>query len=266
MGDFIKRLLSALLLLPPVLFLIYKGGIYINLIVGLVVVLCSIEYYRMLGFEKLSLIISVCLSLAAYSGLVFSNENDAVFIIIPVFILAGLYVLFTIKDIKGSALRVSYLFTGIIYTGIFPAFIPFIRNHDSEKGFYNLLTFLAVIWLSDTFAYFIGKSLGRHKLYEIVSPKKTIEGSLGGIAGGIAGVYIIALFFGKCPSLPFVLLAGVVVNLAGQAGDLFESMFKRDAGIKDSGNLIPGHGGMLDRVDAIIFSAPVMYLILRFLL
>jgi phosphatidate cytidylyltransferase len=100
----------------------------------------------------------------------------------------------------------------------------------------------------------------------MISPKKTIEGSLGGVVGGILGVYIVSLIFKKSPSMNFVLLVGVLVNLIGQAGDLFESMFKRDKGIKDSGNLIPGHGGMLDRVDAIIFSAPIMYLILRFIL
>ncbi len=266
MGNFLKRLISALVLLPPVIYLIYLGGIYINLLVGLVVMLCSIEYYRMTGFVKSSLFVAVFFSAAAYSGLAFFAPENGFFVITAVLILSGLYALFTIREIKGSSSRAAYLYSGIIYTGVFPAFIPLIRTYDPENGFYYLFTFLAVIWLSDTFAYFTGKSLGRHKLYEIVSPKKTIEGSVGGLLGGIAGVYIIALFFGKSPSPVFVVLSGIVVNLVGQAGDLFESMFKRDAGIKDSGNLIPGHGGMLDRVDAIIFSAPVMYLVIRFVL
>ncbi len=266
MGDFLKRLVSALFLLPPVIYLIYKGGNYVNLLVAVVVVLCSIEFYKIRGFEKLSLVVSVIFTLSTYVALSFFFSENSIFMVVFILILSGIYMLFSIRDINGSSVRASFLFTGIIYIGVFPSFISLIRNFDDENGFYYLFTFLAVIWLSDTFAYFVGKSVGRHKLYEIVSPKKTIEGAVGGILGGIAGVYIIALFFGKNPTINFVLLVGVVVNLFGQIGDLFESMFKRDAGVKDSGDLIPGHGGMLDRVDAIIFSAPIMYLLLRFVL
>ncbi|MGB9600225.1 MAG: phosphatidate cytidylyltransferase [Myxococcota bacterium] len=265
MGNFVKRLISALILLPPVIFLVYKGAIYLELLVGVVVLLCAIEYYKMLGFERFDFILAIIFTLVVYGVLCHPNEN-ALFLITLILMAAALYTLFSIKDIKGASAKLGYLFAGMMYIGLFPSFIPLIRNYDRENGFYYLFTFLAVIWLSDTFAYFIGKSIGRHKLYEMISPRKTIEGSIGGVVGGIIGVYIIALFFKKSPSIDFVLLVGVLVNLIGQAGDLFESMFKRDRGVKDSGDLIPGHGGMLDRVDAIIFSAPVMYLLLRFIL
>ncbi len=265
MGNLAKRVISALILLPPVLYIIYKGYVFIDILVSLVVLLCGLEFYKMFRFKSGEIIFALIFTLLAYFGLS-CFVDISIFILTGVFVCAGLYVLFSLKEINGSSAKASYLFLGIFYTGIFPAFIPLIRKFDAENGFYYLLSFLAVIWLSDTFAYFVGRSIGRHKLYEMVSPKKTIEGSIAGILGGILGVYIIALFFGKYPSSLFVLLVGVFVNLIGQAGDLFESMFKRDAGIKDSGNLIPGHGGMLDRVDAIIFAAPVMYIVIRFIL
>lgn len=265
MGNFLKRLISALVLLPPVILLVYKGSIYLQILVGLVVLLCSIEYYKMLGFRSYDFVFAIIFTLLIYIG-VFSLSENVIYWITLLLIIAGLYILFSLKEVKDASARLGYLFTGMIYIGLFPSFIPLIREYDKENGFYYLFTFLSVIWLSDTFAYFAGKTFGRHKLYEMISPKKTIEGSVGGVIGGILGVYIISLFFQKSPSINFVLLVGVLVNLIGQAGDLFESMFKRDKGIKDSGDLIPGHGGMLDRVDAIIFSAPIMYLILRFVL
>lgn len=266
MGNFLKRLISAIILLPPVIYIVYKGGIYINLLVFVVVILMSLEFYRILGFVKRDLIVAMVITCAGYLMVVSLHSEYHFFALIAILLVTSLYLLFTIREVKGSSARVAYFLLGIIYIGIFPAFIPLIRNIDSENGFYYLFTFLAVIWLSDTFAYFIGKSLGRHKLYELISPKKTVEGSIGGLAGGILGVYVVGFICGKSPDYLFIFLVGVVVNLVGQAGDLFESMFKRDAGLKDSGDLIPGHGGILDRVDAIIFAAPLMYIILRFVL
>jgi len=264
MGNFIKRLISALVLLPPVLYILYKGSILTMLLVALVVVLCAIEYYRMAGFGVRDIIVAIPLTLLAYAVVGLGLTEQIAYIAVVV-MFAGLYVLFTIKDVKGASNKAGYLFMGVIYIGVFPAFIYLIREYNPENVFYYLLTYLAVIWLSDTFAYFFGKSIGRHKLYEMISPKKTIEGSIGGIIGGFVGIYIIGLFFGRMPSISMLLFVGIVVNVVGQMGDLFESMLKRDFGIKDSGNLIPGHGGMLDRVDAIILSAPVMYIYVRFL-
>lgn len=265
MGNFVKRLVSAVILLPPVLFLIYRGGIYTNLLVGVVVLMCAVEFYRMLGSRGFELIFSASLTLLTYVVICYL-PGDTFVIVTVILQIAAIYVLFTIKEIKNASKRVGYLIVGIVYLGVFPSFVSLIRSIDSENGFYYLLTFLSVIWLSDTFAYLIGKSLGRHRLYERISPKKTIEGSIGGIIGGLAGIWIMAFFFHRRPSLLFLILVGIFVNLAGQIGDLFESMFKREAGVKDSGDIIPGHGGVLDRVDAIIFSAPLMYIFVRYLL
>jgi len=124
---------------------------------------------------------------------------------------------------------------------------------------------LITIWICDTFAYTFGKRLGKHKLYEKVSPNKTIEGSIAGLLGAILTVIIVKIF----NILPFswssVLLIGATIGIFGQIGDLVESWFKRDAGVKDSSALLPGHGGMLDRFDSLFFLSPII-LILTLLL
>lgn len=266
MSNLAKRVLSALVFVPVVLYIAYLGGIPLRLLVALVVILAGYEFYRMANLSRIDIIVGILVSTASYLSFLFFSFEKGFLVFISIIMATGLYALFTIKDIKGSSTRISYLFCGAIYVGIFPSFIVHIRDYDSQNGFYCFLTYIAIIWLSDTFAYFVGRAIGRHKLYEKVSPKKTIEGSIGGVFGGVLAVYIVALLFGRSPSLNMVFLAGVLMNLIGQAGDLFESVFKRDFGLKDSGQLIPGHGGMLDRIDSIIFSAPFMYLIIRFLI
>jgi len=115
-------------------------------------------------------------------------------------------------------------------------------------------------WMSDTGGYFAGRFLGKHKLYEAVSPKKTVEGSLGGLAGGLAGMFLTRAVL--LPDLP--LSHGIPLALGatalGQAGDLGESVLKRSTGVKDSGAIVPGHGGILDRVDALMMTSVVVYL------
>lgn len=120
-----------------------------------------------------------------------------------------------------------------------------------------------VTWLGDTFAYFVGSLWGRHSLRSPVSPRKSVEGVIGGAAGAALSAWLLAPAW-----VPFLagwpaLLVGLLLSLAGQLGDLFESLLKRDAAIKDSGKLLPGHGGLLDRVDSMLFAIPVFYYLLR---
>jgi phosphatidate cytidylyltransferase len=123
----------------------------------------------------------------------------------------------------------------------------------------GLLLLFAVVWLGDTAAYFGGKSLGRRKLYARVSPKKTLEGSFFGLLGSVLGAFLVDAVWGTPLSWYWLVVAGVAGGVAEQAGDLCESLLKRSAGIKDSGSILPGHGGMLDRIDGLLFGAPVIY-------
>lgn len=134
-------------------------------------------------------------------------------------------------------------------------------------GYYNskiILGIFALIWINDSFAYLIGKNFGRQKLFESVSPKKTVEGFLGGVFFAAIGSYLI---YTTTNNLEFSnwLILSVLVSVFGTIGDLIESKYKRQAEVKDSGSLIPGHGGILDRMDSAIFLAPFVYLFLRLL-
>lgn len=121
-----------------------------------------------------------------------------------------------------------------------------------------IILLLSLVWSGDTGAYFVGRAIGRHKLYPKVSPKKTIEGALGGLVASVAAAVIVA--WGWIPELDLVHagLIGLLGGFSAQVGDLVESLLKRSAGVKDSGTLLPGHGGMLDRVDGVIFAFPVV--------
>jgi len=133
------------------------------------------------------------------------------------------------------------------------------------KGVEWILFLYACVWASDTFALYIGKAMGKRRLYESVSPNKTIAGAFGSIIGGIvAGVFIGLIFFVGIDLYIFVIFGGIV-GFITIVGDLVESMFKRDAGIKDSGSLIPGHGGFLDRIDSALFAGAVLYILVLIL-
>jgi phosphatidate cytidylyltransferase len=143
-------------------------------------------------------------------------------------------------------------------------YVPLLLSHavllrDLPAGRDWIFLVLFVVMASDTLAYFIGRAFGRHRLYEAVSPKKTIEGSLGGLAGGVLGAMICKLWFFSELSILDVLLIGLGVGAFSQLGDLVESLLKRSFGVKDSGKLIPGHGGLLDRLDSLLFAFPVTY-------
>ncbi len=123
---------------------------------------------------------------------------------------------------------------------------------------------LVCIWSCDTFAYFIGAPLGKHPLSPRVSPKKTIEGFGGGVLGAIAAAFFSYFVFFGSAQLKDLLIVSVIVALAGQVGDLTESLFKRDAQVKDTSSIIPGHGGILDRFDSLLFVSPIVYYYLKF--
>jgi phosphatidate cytidylyltransferase len=118
-----------------------------------------------------------------------------------------------------------------------------------------------LIWINDSFAYLVGKSIGRTKLFPSVSPKKTWEGTIGGLVFTMGAAYMMAKYEPILNSLEWLVMATVIV-IAGSFGDLVESKLKRSAGVKDSGAILPGHGGMLDRLDSLIFAAPFAYLTL----
>jgi phosphatidate cytidylyltransferase len=132
-----------------------------------------------------------------------------------------------------------------------------------EEGTGRIALLLSVVIACDVFAYFVGQAIGRHKLAPTVSPGKTVEGAIGGLVGAAVASALIGTIFFKGQALGVIVTIGVLVAVAGIAGDLLESLFKRYVGAKDSGTLFPGHGGALDRMDAFILAAPLMYAFFR---
>lgn len=170
--------------------------------------------------------------------------------------------LFTVTPIYDSGKRASHLISGVTYVTILSCFsILILRPENGDFGRYVFLIAAGVTWGGDTLAFFGGKMLGRHKLYETVSPKKTWEGAIAGIIGSLLfATAIMVIFKPQTIEWQSVLCFALIGGPLGQTGDLVESFFKRTYDIKDSGSILPGHGGLLDRIDAFIFVAPFAYL------
>jgi phosphatidate cytidylyltransferase len=172
-----------------------------------------------------------------------------------------------IQKISTSS-KYLYLLGYIILPFIFITKISFGVNDYNPKIIIGLFI---LIWTNDTFAYIVGKSIGRTKLFERISPKKTIEGFLGGILFAVLAGYLISKYYIKAnaqfseKSILIWTTIAVIVGVIGTIGDLIESKFKRIAGVKDSGSIMPGHGGILDRLDSVIFVAPIIFLFYQIL-
>ena len=156
------------------------------------------------------------------------------------------------------------IFTMCLYVNLSLSTVVFLRRMDQGKYLY-LLAFIGP-WVSDTFAYFCGRAFGKHKLIPEVSPKKTVEGSVGGIVFAAIAFVLTGFIVGKCdpsiaPSYAVLAIAGAVISVISQVGDLIASVVKRRYGIKDYGWLFPGHGGVLDRCDSVLAALPVLYLL-----
>ena len=176
--------------------------------------------------------------------------------------------LFLIKDLfsektiplfssKRYIITTFYLSSGFV-------FLVLIANHNGSFNPEYILGSFILIWINDTFAYLVGKNFGKQKLFPSISPKKTVEGFLGGLFFATIASYFIYIF---TETLTFTnwLILSIIISVIGTIGDLIESKFKRQANVKDSGVIMPGHGGLLDRFDSIIFAAPFIYLFLRIL-
>ena len=159
------------------------------------------------------------------------------------------------SDFQKFVIAVFYIGGGCI-------FLTMIPYKDDDFAQFLIMGIFILIWVNDTFAYLVGRTLGRTKLYPSVSPKKTIEGSLGGLIFALAAAYVMSWYEFRLTLMEWMILAAVIV-IAGSLGDLLESKFKRMAGVKDSGAILPGHGGIWDRLDSLVFAAPFAYLVLN---
>lgn len=200
------------------------------------------------------------LSAAVGAGLVPCLYMQEVFPL-GAFVAATLFVailfLFNYRTIETVARDCASILFGFLYLPLLFGHLALLRKVPQGREW--IFTVFLIVMLSDTSAYFVGSALGKHRLYPAISPKKSVEGAIGGLIGGLAGVFLAKFLW--FPSLPWLLAGGIgiILGACGQIGDLFESMLKRSYGVKDSGRIIPGHGGLLDRLDSLIFAFPPAY-------
>jgi phosphatidate cytidylyltransferase len=169
----------------------------------------------------------------------------------------ALLFLFRIQDISAAARDISYAMLAFLYIPLLLMHLVMLRQ--IAYGVEWLLVIMLIVMTNDSAAYYTGSTFGKHRMYPLVSPKKSVEGALGGLAGSMCGTLLAKFTFFPQLTLMDALLTAVFIGVLGQAGDLFESLLKRSFGVKDSGSIIPGHGGVLDRLDSIIFAAPATY-------
>ena len=160
---------------------------------------------------------------------------------------------------------------GFFYIGLFSSSIVGIREFYSNSLHYTnggllIISIFITLWITDSAAYFIGTAFGKHKLFPRVSPNKSWEGAIAGFVFAIITMVVLNEVLLNFISFNDALVMGVIIGLFGQIGDLIESLLKRDAGVKDSSNLIPGHGGVLDRFDSLIFSSPIIFLYITYIM
>jgi phosphatidate cytidylyltransferase len=258
------RLLTAAVVVPPLMWLLFRGPAWgFFLLVLVATAIAADELFRMTHpADGVARAIGVLTTLAV-SVILYVKSTDPRVLLTLLFVvpLLGLLVpLWRLGEIPSSALRAFAGVTGPFYIGGLLVALALVRRDAGAVGPHYVFMCLTFAWLADTGGYFFGRFLGKRKLYEAVSPKKTRAGFVGALLG--AELSAALAHFVYLPSIPLahVLPLGLFAGGLGQLGDLVESLLKRSTGIKDSGSIVPGHGGMLDRIDALIVVAPVVYL------
>ncbi len=271
----LKRILSAIVLIPVVFYSIFKlSHPYFAALTLFIAFIAFSESIFMIGKKFISMksksIVFFSLFPVLFFLIYFLKSGDfftSSFLSLLTFSLYVSVFLFSkVLDVKvifaSSFLSIAFYF----YIFTFFGFAILIRfNIDKKLGSFLVLLWLLINWFGDTFAYFGGKFLGKNKLSPLVSPKKTVEGTIFGLFGGLVAGILMYHFFLNTFSLLKLVFISILTQMVGQVGDLLESVIKRYFGVKDSSNLIPGHGGMFDRIDSLIFSAPFFYYFFKLL-
>ncbi|MGH6854296.1 MAG: phosphatidate cytidylyltransferase [Aestuariivirga sp.] len=253
-GDLGVRSLSAAILIPVVLIDVWAGGIYFRLLVALMAVLMALEWTNMAhARDPLQFALHAA---AALCGIFLPLETG---IQITLAAIGVLWIVSAASAWFPERQGTMWCYLGVPYVGL-PGMALVLLRSDEAYGFLAILWVLVIVWAADTLAYFAGRIVGGPKLAPVLSPKKTWAGLGGAIAGAALASAIFAAAAGLGAIATLSLLAGFFA-LAGQAGDLFKSALKRHYGLKDSGRLIPGHGGIIDRIDGLVAVATIAALI-----
>ena len=263
------RVLVSVVAIPVIMGASYFGGIYFFLFT---LFISTIAYYEFFLLAK-NKGANVNLWFGLFSIILLLFNHFRVFINFFAVLLFLVFILIMIELFrnKGSAIiNVGVTLLGVFYIGIFSAALLGIRELYPRidvlyrRGGYIVIAVLASIWVCDSAAYYGGTALGKHKLFVRVSPNKSWEGAIFGFIFAIITMILAKIIILNFLSWNAVIVIGFIIGVFGQIGDLVESLIKRDAGVKDSSSIIPGHGGILDRFDSLLYTAPLIFLYLNF--
>ena len=237
----------------------------------IVLILGLKEFYRLVEKKEVKpqKIAGFCIAISMFFSAIFYFINKEISFIFLSILLLLTFLLFAFELFRNkeiSFINIGATISGIIYVALPLSLLSFLSFNDNNEYNYELiLSIFILVWLSDVGGYFAGVNFGKHKLLERISPKKTWEGVGGGLILCLIGSYMLSQYFSSLNISEWLIL-GAIVCICSVIGDLIESMLKRSANVKDSGNLLPGHGGILDRFDSVLFVIPIVYFFKMFIL
>lgn len=259
------RILTALIGAPLLLGLVYLGGWPFGLLVVALAVLAQVEVYGLMKTAGLAPWTWAGLAIGALAAL---HPLWAPAVPLAVVGVLGVLAWSPFSARERPLFDLAATVFGVVYPSLLFAFLSALRLGggfvDDAGAFALTLSVFLLIWATDTFAYYVGKNLGRHKLAPLISPKKTWEGAVGGAVGALLVAVVLKLTVLAFLAWPHVVAMALICGIVSQVGDLAESRLKRSVGAKDSGTLLPGHGGLLDRFDALLLAVPLVYLYLAY--
>ncbi|MCH3924522.1 MAG: phosphatidate cytidylyltransferase [Bacteroidales bacterium] len=267
MTTIVKRTITGAIYVLSVIVAICIHPIVCSAYFGIISIIGLFEFYH--NSKKIDIHpnekIGFLIAIITYLTITICNSCDEVlsgsFISAIVFLSVLTFIVELFKKTKTAFTNISYTFMGVIYVVVPLALTYPILETNGDFSPMILMSVFIFAWCNDTFAYLSGMKFGKHKLFERISPKKTWEGSIGGLIAVIIATIIVSYFSKALPWYDF-LAFGIITSVVGTFGDLVESMFKRQIGVKDSGNILPGHGGILDRFDILLIDLPIIYIYL----
>lgn len=267
---FLKRLISGAVCLALVIFFGITGGAWMDAFYAVVALIGLMELYRAFGINNTCLGVMGLLGAGAYYAAMIANRFlffriDLIAVtVITILIILSVFVL---RYPKYKISQVTEAIFGLVYVPVFLSYIC--QTRDMTGGLYLVWLIFLSSWGTDTCAYCVGKLFGKHKMTPVLSPNKSVEGAMGGILGAALLTFIIYGIIFKdrlaldWPTIIIMMVAVALGAFISMIGDLCASAIKREYDIKDFGKLIPGHGGILDRMDSVVFTAPIVYIVLQ---
>lgn len=265
LGNTSLRIIVSIIFIPVILAAAYFGSTYFFLFISIVGLISYHEYVQLIKKKNAfplymtGFIINLMIYFFFYVKLI---DITVLILIITLYV----FIIELFRNKESAILNSGVTLMSVLYLGFFMGSVIGIREFytfsDYSNGGYLIISILVSIWLCDTAAFFGGTTFGKHKLFPRVSPNKSWEGAIFGFIFAVGGMILAKYTVLNFLSYTDVIIIGIIVGTIGQLGDLVESLLKRDAGVKDSSNIIPGHGGILDRFDSLLFVAPAVYVYL----